>query len=152
MIFLSSAQQSAVRVVAGCCCCLACGVTVLSMFCAHAQQKLIVTCTYMQCGFVWGAGAEDGTALEMAFSRKKIEERKAWLRGFLPGTYLDHTASDISYTDFVNKVRGCVCLSSDCSIKSLCFNRHWSSYVPYVCRSVCGAQRLHTHPSSSCDC
>ncbi|KAL3140495.1 hypothetical protein ABBQ32_005081 [Trebouxia sp. C0010 RCD-2024] len=54
--------------------------------------------------FVW-AGGEDGTALEMAFSRKKIEERKAWLRGFVPGTYLDHTASDISYTDFVNKVR-----------------------------------------------
>lgn len=40
----------------------------------------------------------------MAFSRKKIEERKAWLRGFVPGTYLDHTASDITYTDFVNKV------------------------------------------------
>lgn len=53
------------------------------------------------------AGGEDGTALEMAFSRKKIEERKAWLRGFIPGTYLDHTASDISYTDFVNKVCGC---------------------------------------------
>lgn len=54
---------------------------------------------------ILGAGAEDGTALEMAFSRKKIEERKAWLRGFMPGTYLDHTASDISYTDFVNKAR-----------------------------------------------
>ena len=40
----------------------------------------------------------------MAFSRKKIEERKAWLRGFVPGTYLDHTARDITYTDFVNKV------------------------------------------------
>ncbi|DBB17682.1 TPA: hypothetical protein ACH3X3_002722 [Trebouxia sp. C0006] len=52
--------------------------------------------------FVW-AGGEDGTALEMAFSRKKIEERKAWLRSFVPGTYLDHTASDITYTDFVNK-------------------------------------------------
>jgi len=50
------------------------------------------------------AGGEDGTALEMAFSRKKIEERKAWLRSFVPGTYLDHTASDITYTDFVNKV------------------------------------------------
>jgi len=50
------------------------------------------------------AGGEDGTALEMAFSRKKIEERKAWLRSFVPGTYLDHTAIDITYTDFVNKV------------------------------------------------
>lgn len=43
----------------------------------------------------------------MAFSRKKIEERKTWLRGFVPGTYLDHTAVDISYTDFVNKVTLC---------------------------------------------
>ena len=53
--------------------------------------------------YVLLTGGEDGTALEMAFSRKKIEERKAWLRGFVPGTYLDHTASAISYTDFVNK-------------------------------------------------
>ena len=40
----------------------------------------------------------------MAFSKKKVEERKDWLRGFQPGTYLDHKASQISYTDFVNKV------------------------------------------------
>ena len=50
------------------------------------------------------AGDQDGTALEMAFSKKKIEERKAWLRAYEPGTFLDHTAEEITYHDFVNKV------------------------------------------------
>ena len=50
-----------------------------------------------------GAGRQDDEAIELAFSKKKIEERKAWLAGFEPGTYLDQSVSDISYFDFVNK-------------------------------------------------
>ncbi len=49
------------------------------------------------------AGRQDDEAIELAFSKKKIEERKAWLAGFLPGTYLDQSVSEISYSDFVNK-------------------------------------------------
>lgn len=49
------------------------------------------------------AGRQDDEAIELAFSKKKIEERKAWLAGFQPGTYLDQSVSDISYSDFVNK-------------------------------------------------
>ncbi|KAL4780308.1 DNA topoisomerase [Aspergillus varians] len=41
--------------------------------------------------------------IELAFSKKKIEERKEWLRQFKPGTYMDHSVDKISYTDFVNK-------------------------------------------------
>ncbi|KAI9811082.1 MAG: DNA topoisomerase 2 [Pycnora praestabilis] len=41
--------------------------------------------------------------IELAFSRKKADERKEWLRQFKPGTYLDHSIMKISYTDFVNK-------------------------------------------------
>ena len=41
--------------------------------------------------------------LELAFSKKKADERKEWLRQFKPGTYLDHSAKEITYTDFVNK-------------------------------------------------
>ncbi|CAL5226164.1 g8989 [Coccomyxa viridis] len=48
-------------------------------------------------------GRQDDEAIELAFSKKKIEERKAWLAGFLPGTYLDQSVSEISYSDFVNK-------------------------------------------------
>lgn len=39
----------------------------------------------------------------MAFSKKKVEERKEWLRSFVPGTYLDNSADTISYSDFVHK-------------------------------------------------
>ncbi|KKY29190.1 putative dna topoisomerase ii [Phaeomoniella chlamydospora] len=41
--------------------------------------------------------------VDLAFSKKKADERKEWLRQFKPGTYLDHTSSTITYTDFINK-------------------------------------------------
>ncbi|KAJ9610748.1 DNA topoisomerase 2 [Cladophialophora chaetospira] len=46
---------------------------------------------------------EEADLIELAFSKKKADERKEWLRQFKPGTYLDHTTKNISYTDFVNK-------------------------------------------------
>lgn len=52
--------------------------------------------------FYW-QGDADGTALEMAFSKKKVDERKDWLRSFVPGTFLDHSADTISYHEFVHK-------------------------------------------------
>ncbi|KAJ5679904.1 DNA topoisomerase II eukaryotic-type [Penicillium macrosclerotiorum] len=41
--------------------------------------------------------------IELAFSKKKADERKEWLRQYKPGTYLDHSMAKISYTDFINK-------------------------------------------------
>ncbi|KAI6694782.1 hypothetical protein NL676_022492 [Syzygium grande] len=38
----------------------------------------------------------------LAFSKKKIEARKTWLRQFEPGTYLDQKEKLIKYSDFVN--------------------------------------------------
>ncbi|KAI7839009.1 hypothetical protein COHA_007248 [Chlorella ohadii] len=52
--------------------------------------------------FVWD-GEEDGKALEMAFSKKKVDERKQWLQNFAPGTFLDQSVDTISYSDFVHK-------------------------------------------------
>ncbi|XP_057870528.2 DNA topoisomerase 2 [Cryptomeria japonica] len=52
--------------------------------------------------FVW-VDEQDGDAIELAFSKKKIEARKNWLRQFEAGTYLDQTEKLISYKDFVNK-------------------------------------------------
>ncbi|CAG8364500.1 unnamed protein product [Penicillium salamii] len=48
---------------------------------------------------------QDGESqlIELAFSKKKADERKEWLRQYKPGTYLDHSVSKISYTDFINK-------------------------------------------------
>ncbi len=41
--------------------------------------------------------------IELAFSKKKADERKEWLRQFKPGTYLDHSEREVSYTNFINK-------------------------------------------------
>jgi DNA topoisomerase II len=49
------------------------------------------------------ADEEDGESIELAFSKKKVEQRKQWLREFVPGTFLDHTADEISYRDFVHR-------------------------------------------------
>ncbi len=55
------------------------------------------------------AGEQDDESLELAFSKKKVEERKLWLAGYVPGTYLDQSVDEISYSDFVNKVHSSCC-------------------------------------------
>ena len=47
--------------------------------------------------------AEDAELFELAFSKKKADARKEWLGNFVPGTYLDHSANQITYNDFVNR-------------------------------------------------
>ncbi|KAK3374445.1 DNA topoisomerase [Lasiosphaeria ovina] len=46
---------------------------------------------------------EESQLFDLAFSKKKADARKEWLGNFVPGTYLDHSADVISYTDFVNR-------------------------------------------------
>ncbi|KCZ81926.1 hypothetical protein H312_00687 [Anncaliia algerae PRA339] len=45
----------------------------------------------------------DKALVDLAFNKKKADERKNWLKGFVPGTYLDNSLSEISISDFVNK-------------------------------------------------
>ncbi|KAI0297539.1 type II DNA topoisomerase [Multifurca ochricompacta] len=45
----------------------------------------------------------DRELIDLAFSKKKADERKDWLRHFRPGTYLNHDTDEISYSDFINK-------------------------------------------------
>ncbi|PNH12210.1 DNA topoisomerase 2 [Tetrabaena socialis] len=52
--------------------------------------------------FTW-SGDEDGNAIELAFSKKRIDDRKEWLSSFMPGTYLDMSADKISFEDFINR-------------------------------------------------
>ncbi|XP_004499912.1 DNA topoisomerase 2 [Cicer arietinum] len=52
--------------------------------------------------FIW-EDELDGNAIELAFSKKKAEDRKTWIRNFEPGTFRDHDAKLINYKDFVNK-------------------------------------------------
>ncbi|ETN41157.1 uncharacterized protein HMPREF1541_03092 [Cyphellophora europaea CBS 101466] len=46
---------------------------------------------------------EESQLIDLAFSKKKADERKEWLRQFKPGTFLDHSSLKITYTDFINK-------------------------------------------------
>lgn len=63
----------------------------------------------------WVAGRGDDNAIELAFSKKQIEERKEWLTNFMTDRrnrrenglmedylYTEDTRS-VSYADFVNK-------------------------------------------------
>ncbi|KAJ7771941.1 DNA topoisomerase II [Mycena maculata] len=45
----------------------------------------------------------DRDLIDLAFSKKKTDERKEWLRQFKPGTYLDHRLEEIPYSEFINK-------------------------------------------------
>lgn len=64
----------------------------------------------------------------MAFSKKRVEDRKRWLSSFVPGTYLDQSVDTISYNDFVHKVRG-VCEACP-------------SWLAKPCSSLCGGYSL----------
>jgi DNA topoisomerase-2 len=46
---------------------------------------------------------EEVQLIDLAFSKKKADERKEWLRQFKPGTFLDHSTKKITYTDFINR-------------------------------------------------
>lgn len=46
---------------------------------------------------------EEAPLIDLAFSKKKADARKEWLRQFVPGTYLDMRIPEITYDDFVNK-------------------------------------------------
>ena len=46
---------------------------------------------------------EEEEMIDLAFSKKKADQRKTWLGNFVPGTYLDHSTKTLTYDDFVNK-------------------------------------------------
>jgi len=46
---------------------------------------------------------EEEEMIDLAFSKKKADQRKTWLGNFVPGTYLDHSTKTLTYDDFINK-------------------------------------------------
>lgn len=46
---------------------------------------------------------QDKESLDLAFSKKKADARKDWLKGFQPGTFLDPTLTDIPISEFIDK-------------------------------------------------
>ncbi|KAG7531692.1 hypothetical protein FFLO_04202 [Filobasidium floriforme] len=45
----------------------------------------------------------DRELIDLAFNKKKADDRKEWLRQFRPGTYLDHDIDRVPIKDFINK-------------------------------------------------
>jgi len=45
----------------------------------------------------------DRDLIDLAFNKKKADDRKEWLRQFVPGTFLDHNISKVPISDFINK-------------------------------------------------
>eukprot|EP01102_Stenamoeba_stenopodia_P016274 TRINITY_DN566_c1_g4_i1.p1 TRINITY_DN566_c1_g4~~TRINITY_DN566_c1_g4_i1.p1 ORF type:complete len:1163 (-),score=255.03 TRINITY_DN566_c1_g4_i1:273-3761(-) len=52
--------------------------------------------------FAWGSES-DGNAIDLAFSKKRADDRKEWIGNFQPGTYVDHSVKKLTYSDFINK-------------------------------------------------
>jgi len=47
--------------------------------------------------------APERELIDMAFNKKKADERKEWLRNFKAGTYMDHSVGEIKVEDFINR-------------------------------------------------
>ena len=43
----------------------------------------------------------DGDLVDMAFSKKRVEDRKTWLRSLEPGAFVDYGVDALAYKDFV---------------------------------------------------
>ena len=51
--------------------------------------------------FTWSEGA--GDSIELAFAKKRVDDRKKWLLAMDPDTYMNYAVENVSYPDFVNR-------------------------------------------------
>ncbi|CAD7943152.1 unnamed protein product [Amoebophrya sp. A120] len=51
--------------------------------------------------FDWSEGT--GEALDLAFNKKRADDRKDWMMQHVEGEYVDHTQPSVSYKDFIDK-------------------------------------------------
>ncbi|CDR97088.1 DNA topoisomerase II, putative [Babesia bigemina] len=52
--------------------------------------------------FVYEDEADDDS-IDMAFNKKRVDDRKAWMQSYEHGTTVDHTIKNLKYSDFINK-------------------------------------------------
>mmetsp|Transcript_34834 Transcript_34834/g.78540 ORF Transcript_34834/g.78540 Transcript_34834/m.78540 type:complete len:1274 (-) Transcript_34834:278-4099(-) len=48
-------------------------------------------------------GPEDDRAIDLAFNKKRADDRKDWINGYEEGNLVDHSQKEVRYADFVNK-------------------------------------------------
>jgi len=51
--------------------------------------------------FAWDETADD--VIDMAFAKKRVDDRKLWLLGLEAGVHIDYNVDSINYNDFINK-------------------------------------------------
>merc|ERR1719160_495964 len=52
--------------------------------------------------FRW-ASERDGQAIDLAFNKKRADDRKEWINAYEEGTFVDHSKPTVGYQDFVYK-------------------------------------------------
>jgi DNA topoisomerase-2 len=55
-----------------------------------------------QMDFAW-QGDADGEAIDLAFNKKRADDRKVWINSYIEGDIVDHSKSKVGYGDFINK-------------------------------------------------
>lgn len=53
-------------------------------------------------GFKWSSD-QDGECVDMAFNKKRSDDRKEWINGYEEGQCVDHRIKSLTYSDFINK-------------------------------------------------
>ena len=48
-------------------------------------------------------GVEDDRSIDLAFNKKRADDRKTWINSYEDGNLIDHTQKEVSYKDFVDK-------------------------------------------------
>eukprot|EP00931_Biecheleriopsis_adriatica_P084095 TRINITY_DN5779_c0_g2_i5.p1 TRINITY_DN5779_c0_g2~~TRINITY_DN5779_c0_g2_i5.p1 ORF type:complete len:1403 (-),score=411.44 TRINITY_DN5779_c0_g2_i5:164-4372(-) len=52
--------------------------------------------------FRW-TGQKDDELIDLAFNKKRADDRKNWINSYVEGVHVDHSKANLSYYDFVNK-------------------------------------------------
>lgn len=48
-------------------------------------------------------GPEDDVAIDLAFNKKRADDRKLWMNSYVEGDLVDHSVKEVSYKDFIDK-------------------------------------------------
>merc|ERR1712194_297888 len=48
-------------------------------------------------------GDQDDEQIDLAFNRKRADDRKDWINGVEPGCFVDHSQTSLTYKEFVQK-------------------------------------------------
>eukprot|EP00439_Symbiodinium_sp_Y106_P054229 s4678_g7.t1 len=56
--------------------------------------------------FKW-TGARDDELIDLAFNKKRADDRKEWINCYKDGDAVDHSRDSVTYSDFVNKELVC---------------------------------------------